>query len=57
MLLKLYYKIWVDGITKLRSIPANKGTWKFYALVSAFFAMAMNIALFSAIIERNVLKY
>lgn len=57
MSLKLYYKIWVDGLTKLRSIPSNKGMWKFYSTTFISFAMAMNLALFMAILERNVLKH
>jgi hypothetical protein len=57
MILDMYYKIWVDGITKLRSIPANKGMWKFYAMVFISMAMAINLALLMAIIQRNILKH
>jgi hypothetical protein len=57
MILDLYYKIWVDGITKLRSIPANKGMWKFYAMVFISMAMAINLALVMAILQRNILKH
>lgn len=53
----LYYKIWVDGITKLRSIPANKGIWKFYAMAFISMAMALNLALVMAILQRNIIKH
>ncbi len=58
IMLKLYYKIWVDGIVKMRSIPANKDMWKFYSLILISLAMAINIALFMSILQRNILhKY
>jgi hypothetical protein len=55
-MLDIYYKIWVDGITKLRSRPENKGMWKFYAVVFTSMAMAFNIGLLMAIIQRYILK-
>ena len=54
-MLELYYKIWVDCLLKLRSIPANRTMWKFYGLVFMSMAMALNIALFMAILQRNIL--
>lgn len=55
-MLNLYYKIWVDGITKLRSNPQNKGMWLFYAVVFTSMANAFNIVLITAILDRYILK-
>ena len=52
----LYYKIWVDGLKKLRSIPSNKNMWKFYAMVFISMAMAINFMLLVAILERNIFR-
>jgi hypothetical protein len=57
MVLSIYYKIWVDGITKLRSRPENKGMWVFYAMVFTSMAMALNIGLIMSILQRNILKH
>ena len=54
--MNIYYKIWVDGIQKLKSIPANKNKWIFYSLTFISMAMAINFMLIIAILERNVLK-
>jgi len=43
--MKLYYKIWVDGIVKLRSRPQNAGLWKFFAMTFTSMAMALNLVL------------
>ena len=56
-MLDIYYKIWVDGITKLRSRPENKGIWNFYAIVFISMAMAINLALIMSILQRNILKH
>ena len=55
-MLGIYYKIWVDGITQLRSRPENKGMWKFYAITFMTMAMAINLLLIMAILQRNILK-
>jgi hypothetical protein len=54
--MNLYYKIWVDGIIRLKSLPANKGLWKFYSMVLISFAMALNLAMIMAIAQRNIFK-
>lgn len=43
--MKLYYKIWIDGIVKLRSRPQNAGSWKFFAMTFTSMAMALNLVL------------
>jgi hypothetical protein len=57
MILDLYYKIWVDGIVKLRSRQENKGVWKFYAMIFISLAMAMNLVLFMVILQEYILKH
>ena len=39
----MYYKIWADGIVKLRSRPQNAGLWKFFAITFMSMAMALNL--------------
>jgi hypothetical protein len=53
----IYYQIWVDGIVRLKSQTANKGMWKFYSMCFITMAMALNIALIMAILQRNILHY
>ena len=53
--MNLYYKIWVDGIVKLRSRPQNAGLWKFFSMTFMSMAMALNIMVVMAILQRNIL--
>jgi hypothetical protein len=55
-MLKLYYKIWVDALTKLRSRPENAGMWKFYAVVFIAMAQGINLLLISVIAQRYIFK-
>jgi len=55
--MNLYYKIWVDTIVRLRSLPQNEKMWKFYAITFISMAMAINIAVFMAVLQRNILGY
>lgn len=43
--MNLYYKIWVDALVKLRSLPKNEGIWKFYAMAFISMSMAFNLIL------------
>jgi len=56
MKLDWYYKIWVDAITTLRAVPANKKVWKFYAMISISMAMALNLLLIMAIFQKYILQ-
>ena len=49
--MKIYYKIWVDGIVKLRSRPQNAGLWKFFAITFTSMAMALNLVFFLFILS------
>jgi hypothetical protein len=53
--MNLYYKIWVDGIVSLRSRPQNAGLWKFSSMTFMSMAMALNIMVVMAILQRNIL--
>lgn len=53
--MSLYYKIWADGIIKLRSRPQNAGLWKFFAMTFMAMAMAINLMVIMAILQRNIL--
>ncbi len=53
--MSLYYKIWADGLLKLRSRPQNSGLWKFYAMIYMSMAMAFNIIVIMVILQRHVL--
>lgn len=57
MILNWYYKIWVDGIIKLRSIPSNRGIWKFYSMIFISLAMAFNLGIVISLVERNILRH
>jgi hypothetical protein len=41
--MNIYFKVWVDALTKLKSRPQNAGLWKFYAMVFISMAMALNM--------------
>lgn len=55
--MNLYYKIWVDCILKARSQPQNKSNWKLFTMIFMSMAMAINLAVFMAILQRNILGY
>lgn len=57
MILTIYYKLWVDCITKARSIPDNKNDWKVYTMIFMSMAMAINFVLFMALLQRNILGF
>lgn len=57
MILHVYYKIWVDCISKACSIPTNKNNWKGFTMIFMSMAMSLNFALFIAILQRNILGF
>jgi hypothetical protein len=52
--LGLYYRIWVDFITKVRLQPANKRNWKIKCTVLMTMAMTFNLVLVMIIIQKYV---
>ena len=55
--MKLYYRIWVDCITRLRSIEANKDNWQIKGIVMMSTAMTFNFVLLMVIFQKNILDY
>ena len=55
--MKLYYRIWVDCITRLRSIEANKDNWQIKGIITMSTAMTFNFVLLMVIIQKNILDY
>ena len=53
----LYYRIWVDCITRLRSIEANKDNWQIKGIVMMSTAMTFNFVLLMIIFQKNILDY
>jgi len=53
--MNLYYKIWVDSIIRLKSLPRNKENWQLKGMIMMSTAMTFNFALFMAILQRNIL--
>lgn len=55
--MRLYYKIWVDCITRAQSIPANRDNWKFITMSSMTIAMALDIGLILSILQLHILGF
>jgi len=53
--MNIYYKIWVDCISKVRSMPANKSNWKRFTLGFMTITMAINFACIMSVLQRNIL--
>jgi hypothetical protein len=53
--MKLYYSIWVDCITRLRSIDSNINNWKTKGMISMSIAMTFNFVLIMVLFQREVL--
>jgi hypothetical protein len=53
----LYYRIWVDCITRLRSIEANKDNWQTKGIIAMSTAMTFNFVLLMVIFQKNILDY
>ena len=56
-MINIYYAIWADGLLKLKCLPKNKETWKFYGLIFTSMAMAFNIMLLMTILQSHILHY
>ncbi|MBE8712826.1 hypothetical protein C4F49_03930 [Sphingobacterium sp. KB22] len=54
--MRLYYRIWVDAIVKLRSRPENVGMWKFFAMAFMSMSMAINFMFIETIIGRYIIQ-
>ena len=54
--MRYYYWIWVDLLTRLRSIEANKDNWQIKSQISMSIAMTFNFLLLMSILQKNILK-
>lgn len=54
MLLDWYYKIWVDCIIKMKSIPANKSDWEYKCMAFMSMAMALQYGVFFTLFEKYI---
>lgn len=55
-MMKIYYRIWVDTLVKIKSQPQNKGRWKILSFVFISMAMALNFISIISILQREVLN-
>jgi hypothetical protein len=55
--MKIYYKVWVDCILRLKSIESNKDNWKSKSMILMSIVMAFNLILIMIILQRNVFGY
>ena len=53
--MNLYYKIWVDSIMRLKSLPSNQDNWQIKSIITMSVARTFNFILLMAIIQRNIL--
>ena len=53
----LYFRIWADSITRLRSRETNKDNWQIKGMITMSLAMTFNFIFFMAIVQRNVIGY
>jgi hypothetical protein len=52
--MNLYYQIWMDAITRLRSNEATKNNWQFKSMISMSMAMTFNFVLLMVILQKEV---
>jgi hypothetical protein len=55
--MRLYYKIWVDCILRLKSIDTNKTDWKYKSMAIMSLAMGFNFILIMVLLQKNVFGY
>lgn len=55
-MIKFYYKIWVDTIIRIKSQPKNNENWKLLSMVYISMAMALNLIIIMAVLQRNILN-
>jgi len=51
--MRVYYEVWVDAITKIRSRPQNAGMWKFFCMTFISMAMALNLWFLTFVLMLN----
>lgn len=53
----IFYRIWVDSMTRLMSRETNKDNWQIKGMITMSVAMTFNFILLMVIIQRNILGY
>lgn len=53
----IYYRIWVDCITRLKSSEDNKDNWQAKSMVIMTTAMVFNLVLLMIILQKQILGY
>ena len=53
--MKIYYKIWVDCLLRMKSQEKNKHNWHVKSMIAMSLAMSLNFLLFLTILERDIL--
>ena len=53
----IYYRIWVDCITRLKSRETNKDNWEAKSMVIMSTAMVFNLVLLMLILQNQILGY
>ena len=54
-MLKLYYRIWVDCIQKIRNFDSD--FWEYKSMLVMTFAMSVQFMIIMAILQRNIIGY
>ena|ERR1700712_1619524 len=54
--MSLYYRIWIDFITRAKRNPANNGDWKLGSMIYMTLAMSSNFILIVTIFEKYIFK-
>ena len=52
--MSLYYKIWSDCITRLRSLPKNQENWQLKSMIIMSTSMTFNLILLMVVLQREV---
>jgi len=55
--MRLYYKIWVDFITRLRLIDGSKDNWELTSMITMSVAMTFNLISVMSILQRHIFHY
>jgi len=55
--MRLYYRIWVDFIIRLRMREVNKNDWKLKSMIFMSIAMTFNLVLLMSILQKNIFSY
>lgn len=56
-MLGLYYRIWVDLITRAKSRPESKDSWALPSMIFMSISMTLNLLLIMTILQKHILGY